>query len=538
MKYLILLFVFTIVYSHTLKAQSLAINTDGSIANASAILDIKSTNKGVLLPRLSKPQKNSITTPAVGLIIYQTGPDSIGLHYYSGSNWLWIDATNTSGWKITGNAATDTAVNFIGTTDNMPIRFKQNNGWVGQLNSNQKTYFIGSGAGQKITSGTRNVAFGDSTLKNVTTGSNNTAVGNNANVLASATTNSSAIGANAFVTANNSLVLGSISGVNNSTADVNVGIGITAPTQKLHVVSPVAIRNAGYFESNNATQVQLEGSTIFARNVITGDNNVGAVNGNVRFTNKGFGVGGYFQGGQTGVFAFVNDDNPGPVNNVGVYGIYSSTSQSNLGVGYGNFSVASNSSINYGVHGLGFGNVGLFNYGVYGTATQATTANYGVYGNTLIAEGYAGYFNGSVFTTGTYQTSDENLKENFSATENSLPKILSLQVKQYEYNQKIAVEKSINLPTTIQTGFTAQQMQTVFPELTTTIKHPIFKQKKDVHNNDMQEQNGVYNFLGVNYTGLIPHLTKAIQEQQQIISDLQHEIRLINKKLDDLKQNN
>ncbi|MBK6380898.1 MAG: hypothetical protein IPF72_14900 [Chitinophagaceae bacterium] len=39
------------------KAQSLAINTDGSTAAPSALLDIKSTGKGVLVPRMSKAQK-------------------------------------------------------------------------------------------------------------------------------------------------------------------------------------------------------------------------------------------------------------------------------------------------------------------------------------------------------------------------------------------------------------------------------------------------------------------------------------------------
>lgn len=37
------------------QAQSLAINTDGSTANSSALLDIKSTTKGLLIPRLTKP---------------------------------------------------------------------------------------------------------------------------------------------------------------------------------------------------------------------------------------------------------------------------------------------------------------------------------------------------------------------------------------------------------------------------------------------------------------------------------------------------
>ncbi|MBK9483701.1 MAG: hypothetical protein IPO01_00245 [Chitinophagaceae bacterium] len=126
------------------KAQSLAINTDGSTAAPSALLDIKSTGKGVLVPRMSKAQKNAIVTPATGLLVFQDAPDSVGFYYYNGTAWLWLaTANNATGWLTTGNAGTDTAINFIGTTDNMPIRFKQNNGWVGQLNKNTANYFIG-----------------------------------------------------------------------------------------------------------------------------------------------------------------------------------------------------------------------------------------------------------------------------------------------------------------------------------------------------------------------------------------------------------
>ncbi|MBU9936793.1 MAG: hypothetical protein KTQ13_09085, partial [Ferruginibacter sp.] len=62
-------------------AQSFAINTDGSTANASALLDVKSTDKGMLVPRMSKAQRNAIATPATGLLVFQNAPDSIGFYY-------------------------------------------------------------------------------------------------------------------------------------------------------------------------------------------------------------------------------------------------------------------------------------------------------------------------------------------------------------------------------------------------------------------------------------------------------------------------
>ncbi len=49
-----------------------SINNDGSAADPSAILDVKSTNQGLLPPRMTQAQKSAIANPAPGLIIYCT----------------------------------------------------------------------------------------------------------------------------------------------------------------------------------------------------------------------------------------------------------------------------------------------------------------------------------------------------------------------------------------------------------------------------------------------------------------------------------
>ncbi len=90
MKWNIANFIFILLGSilpENIFAQSLAINTDGSTASSSSILDIKSTEKGILIPRMTKTQKNAIAAPATGLMIYQTSPDSTGFKYYDGSRW-------------------------------------------------------------------------------------------------------------------------------------------------------------------------------------------------------------------------------------------------------------------------------------------------------------------------------------------------------------------------------------------------------------------------------------------------------------------
>ena len=54
--------------------------------NASAQLDVNSTTKGFLPPRMTSTQRLAITAPATGLLVYQTNGTS-GLYYYNGASW-------------------------------------------------------------------------------------------------------------------------------------------------------------------------------------------------------------------------------------------------------------------------------------------------------------------------------------------------------------------------------------------------------------------------------------------------------------------
>lgn len=95
--------------------------------------------------------------------------------------------------------------------------------------------FFGAGAGGGNTSGIYNSFLGHTSGAGNVTGSFNTASGYNARFGSGSLTNATAIGANAKVDSDNSMVLGSILGVNGATADTNVGIGTTMPTARLHV---------------------------------------------------------------------------------------------------------------------------------------------------------------------------------------------------------------------------------------------------------------------------------------------------------------
>src|SRR5262245_39145076 len=52
----------------------------------SALLEMKSTKKGMLIPRMTKAQRDLIAAPATALLIYQTD-NTPGFYYYSGNAW-------------------------------------------------------------------------------------------------------------------------------------------------------------------------------------------------------------------------------------------------------------------------------------------------------------------------------------------------------------------------------------------------------------------------------------------------------------------
>jgi len=151
---------------------------------------------------------------------------------------------------------------------------------------------------------------------------------------------------------------------------------------------------------------------------------------------------------------------------------------------------------------------------VAGGTGAGTWALY-AYATTL---GYAAYFSGNVYCTGSYLPSDEKLKENIQPMQNTLEKLMSLDVKTYFFKQEYP---EMNLPDSRQYGFTAQNIEEVFPEL--------------IKLNPAKGKEQPIEFKAVNYIGLIPVLTEAIQEQQKEIVAKDARIDDLQKQLNDLK---
>ena len=118
----------TIIFSYTTIAQ-VGIGTDSPAA--SAAFEVFSTTKGLLLPRMTKTQLESISSPVEGLMAYCTDCDSKGLYVYSGVEFISLGNLNSSKsdaileiLKTSSNPASDgtpsladlTAIGIIGAT--------------------------------------------------------------------------------------------------------------------------------------------------------------------------------------------------------------------------------------------------------------------------------------------------------------------------------------------------------------------------------------------------------------------------------------
>ncbi len=88
MKQSLLFILLLLLFSRALFAQ-IAVNTDGSQPDNSAILDVKSFEKGVLVPRMTLDQISMIPNPVDGLIVYCTTDHKF--YAYTGTTYTWRD---------------------------------------------------------------------------------------------------------------------------------------------------------------------------------------------------------------------------------------------------------------------------------------------------------------------------------------------------------------------------------------------------------------------------------------------------------------
>jgi len=106
MKIKIIILIFMIPFSFFAQVGIGTTNPDNSSA-----LEISSTTRGLLIPRMTFAQRNAIVTPAASLLIYQTNLLN-GYYFYNGTNWQRLDSGNY--WQRNG-----TNLNVANTNDDI-----------------------------------------------------------------------------------------------------------------------------------------------------------------------------------------------------------------------------------------------------------------------------------------------------------------------------------------------------------------------------------------------------------------------------------
>lgn len=180
--------------------------------NVSSLLEMVSSSKGLLIPRMTMAQRNAIASPATGLLIFQIN-STPGFYFYTGSAWAPLSVPAGANKSLSNLTTTSinqsllpAANSTIGLGDATHL---WNTLWVAG-DANIAGVAIGKGTG----TGPGNISMGYNCLNNNTTGNGNVAIGTTA--LISNTTGYS------------NIALGSASSQGNTSGGANIAVGYNA----------------------------------------------------------------------------------------------------------------------------------------------------------------------------------------------------------------------------------------------------------------------------------------------------------------------
>ncbi len=632
MKFLSALFL-VIIVSFSVKGQNVAINTSGANPNASAMLDIVSTNKGLLIPRVSLSATNS-TNPvgagvATSLLVYNTAtagtaPNNVtpGYYFWDATKWVRIFDANTSAddfdWEVNGNnvytghgGLYPSANVGIGTTtpgNKLTVRATTPSGyfvgssialnWVG---TGAQAYALSVNAAKTASStsgrSTAIIATGGNATNKYNTGISAVLKGTNegsAIVTGIETEYPFDLGYYQYQWTGPSLSgqWGLISWSNvyfdkNNYTMGNVGIGTTTPTAQLHTTGSVRFQGAGTPSagrvltsdaSGNATWQDPSGSgddedwEVIGSNVVTGHGglyptgNVGigttaptqklTIINNTPFTlagnatgvdnlyleNHSMGGGDGNYGGSVSFSGPYNGGSGAQRRHAAIVGVQVSAETDYVGLAFFTHNNStSTGNMQESMRLTHIGNLGI------GTTTPSaklqvnqtsTTANGALIqtwasstsyyslnvrssstsmlyvradGNVGIgtdAPSYKLHVMGRLKTDGINETSDIRLKKNILTIESPLNKVMEMRGVTYEWIDDTRQPG-------IQMGMIAQEVEKIIPEVVD------------------EDENG---YKSIQYSVVVSLLVEAVKEQQQSINTYDAKLNELSKKIEELQK--
>ena len=120
LKLLTTVLIIVLLSSNTIHAQSMGISNVAITPDPSSILEMRTTTKGVLIPRMTTAERDLISSPANGLMIYNTSTSRFNFH--NGSTWVIFVSDSTAylsvdaGSSLTTSSTSDVVISDMTQT--------------------------------------------------------------------------------------------------------------------------------------------------------------------------------------------------------------------------------------------------------------------------------------------------------------------------------------------------------------------------------------------------------------------------------------
>ena len=512
--------------------------------NASSALDISSTSSGLLIPRMSESQRTGISSPATGLIVYQTD-STAGFWYFDGSNWTRLATTVVQQL----DDLTDGKSDNDGTQNGSSVFIGINTG-ANDDSSDNKNTGIGYDAFSVSSTSRRNSFLGYQALKN-NTGNFNTAIGyqslfSNTNGVSNVALGTSALAAN--TTGSSNIAIGAGSMESNNMGDSNIAIGVNSMRNASGSSGALAIGTNALAANTTGSFNTAIGTNVLQSN-ITGRFNLGVgYNALANFDGDNYNVA---VGYQSMLNMTTGEENVG----LGKRTLASNEGDSNTALGnsamgfsttgefntaVGRRAMAGNTTGSYNVSigadsdagssssystAVGYAAVAGGNYNTvvgYSAGINATGDNLIAIGNgaSISAMGASNEIRlgNTNITSARVQvawtiTSDEKWKANISDLSYGLDFLSKLRPVDYYRKGDNSKEREI--------GFIAQEVQQTVADFGMINYGLLTKDSEGT--------------LEMRYNDLIGVLVKATQEQQQIIEEQQITLERLNTRLEEIE---
>jgi hypothetical protein len=465
--------IFAFILSQKIFAQ-IGINSNNTAPATNAMLDVSSTTKGVLMPRMSTVQRNAILATS-GLTVYDS--DIQAFFYHNGSSWQQLLTTanvaNTTPWLTSDNHIYNSNIANVGIGLLNPVLGKLEVAGVSGIGATNAVF--GSGAnGISLQQNWPTIGFNQ--YRDNTSG-NGKYMANGLAAIQYFDPGSGTMAIDMF---------------NNGTANnlTNTGKRVLTIQNNGNVSIVGGAANATLYVTKNGN---FDGTAIFA-----GTNHASYFN---HSNNEDT----YIRPGTTNGKIILND--------LPAAKIQIGNGNGNVGI---NISPASYFNLDIGQN-ISEGGIRLISSDWHNTNWEIRNE---VYSNSnftscLMLKNNASTMGWFRPNDGGYtENSDRRLKRNIQPMNSVLKKVNKLKPMRYEMKA--------NNPNHIKSiGFIAQEMIEFFPEVV-----DILPTKTDTANPEILE-----NHMGINYSQLSVIALKAIQEQQEMILELRKEINSLKNKL-------